>query len=84
MDEQHPSPLQRFDEPPPRPAMQDVLEAIVDALDRATSPEAPALSTARCRSVQTRLHAALGQVRDDGGAQLIGSLERLERDWRQS
>ncbi len=84
MDEQHPSPLQRFDEPPPRPAIQDVLEAVVGALDRAIDPAAPALTTTRCRSVQTHLRAALGQVGDDGGAQLIESLERLERDWRQS
>jgi hypothetical protein len=87
MDKQEPIPAEvareRYDldpEPTLQPAVQDVLEGIADALDRAVDPAAPALTTARVRTISTRVQAAaLGHVTAD---ELLLSLRLLIQDWR--
>jgi hypothetical protein len=74
---------ERYDldpEPTLQPAVQDVLEGVADALDRAVDPGAPALTTARVRTISTRVQAAAsGHVTAD---ELLLSLRLLIQDWR--
>jgi hypothetical protein len=83
MDSSNPIPLQRHDlepEPVPQPTVTDVLEDIAAALDRAVDLAAPALTTARVRTIQARVQAASrGHVTAD---ELLMALRRLVQDWQ--
>jgi hypothetical protein len=73
--------LERHDEPPPRPAASDLLEAITGALEVAVDPAEPQCTTTRAYSVLVRLRSGLHLAHDDGGEATIRELERLVRSW---
>jgi hypothetical protein len=81
-----PAPVrERYDlepEPEPEPTVADVLEGVAAALEAAVDLAAPALTTARVRTILTRVQSASrGHVTAD---ELLTALRRLVQDWRAS